>query len=166
MNEEKKPFFSDKAKLIPIAGAVLGILLLLFGGLFPAKEKGSAAKREDGYYDVRFYTEMLEEKIASLCTSIAGVREATVFLTLDCGTEYVYAQNEQQSGADNVRTDYLILNRENEEGAVLLMEVYPQIRGVAVVCTGGDSAALQQTIVSLLSASLGIPSNHIQVASS
>ena len=82
-------------------------------------------------------------------------------LTLENDREYVYAQNSTTEGST---LEYVILSRSNEEEAVLLTEICPRVRGVAVVCTGGDSSAVKQTIVSLLSASLGISSHRIHVA--
>lgn len=101
--------------------------------------------------------------------SISGVEEAEVLLTLDCSTEYVYAQNEQRNktdSAENISADYLILNQGDRSDAVLLMEIYPKIRGIAIVCTGGNEVVVQKTIIDLLSAALGISSNRIKVAGS
>ncbi|MBR4959927.1 MAG: hypothetical protein IKY52_03420 [Clostridia bacterium] len=96
-----------------------------------------------------------------MCTSVAGIREAEVLLTLENNREYVYAQDSTSAG-DTL--EYVILSGKEKEETVLLTEICPRVRGVAVVCTGGDTPAVRQTIVSLLSASLGISSNRIHVA--
>lgn len=158
----------DKSKLIPLIGGIAGILLIVFGGIIPSNTAKNSTS-EEGYYEVSFYTETLEKKIESLCMSISGITEAEVLLTLDCSTEYVYAQNEHRSGNggnESYSTDYLILNQGDEDSTVLLMEVYPKIRGIAVVCTGGNDGVVQQTVIDLLSAALGISTNRIKVAGS
>lgn len=148
---------ADKQKLGVIGLAVLGIILILFGSRSSISSDNSDPDIRK-YTDVGFYTGYLEERISELCRSIAGVQDAVVFLTLDCSSEYVYA-NEKVS-------DYLILSDKEGEQAVMLCEIYPQVRGVAVVCTGGDLPRIRETVTELLAASLGLPSNKIKVAGS
>lgn len=163
----KEKFKLEKSKIIPIVGSLLGIFLILFSGIVPSAQKENDSSQQ--YYETSFYTETLEKKIKTLCMSISGVEEAEVLLTLDCSTEYVYAQNEQRNktdSAENISADYLILNQGDRSDAVLLMEIYPKIRGIAIVCTGGNEVVVQKTIIDLLSAALGISSNRIKVAGS
>ena len=61
-------------------------------------------------------------------------------------------------------SDYIILKNNNEEEAVMLREIYPRVRGIAVVCTGGDLPRIRETVTDLLSAAIGIPASKIQVA--
>lgn len=144
---------------ITIPGVLLGIILLLWSNRIPQEKPASASE-----YTVQYYTEILEQRITDLCTSISGIQEATVLLTLESGSEYVYAQNTAASGQDTGAWDYVIIQQGEGEEAVMVTEIYPKVRGVAVVCTGGDSSAVRQTITELLSASLGISSNRIRVA--
>ena len=148
-----------KKKWLPAAGGILGILLLIGGNL--GFQKDSHA--EDAY-SVQYYTEVLEERIQNLCTSVQGVTNATVLLTLDCGSEFVYAQNTDTTSPSTGVWDYVIVSRGDSEEPIGVTEIYPKVRGVAVVCTGGNSAAIQQVITELLTASLGISSNRIKVA--
>ncbi len=159
------PKVSDRWKVllrkhwITLPGILLGVLLLVWSSILPQKNTVSEPE-----YAVQYYTEILEQRITALCTSISGVQEATVLLTLESGSEYVYAQNTTTSGSNTGAWDYVIIQQGEGEEAVMVTEIYPRVRGVAVVCTGGDSAAVQQTITELLSASLGISSNRIRVA--
>lgn len=141
-----------KSKILIPCAAALGLILIVFGG---AAGGGSKTKKEE-YTDVGYYTSYLEDRIEELCESVEGINGATVLLTLDSSTEYVY-------GTD-ANADFLIVKDSDGEHAIKLCEIYPRIRGVAVVCTGGDSAAVREKVVKLLSASLGIPSNKIEVA--
>lgn len=152
----QKWFSMFPRKIITILGVGIGILLLTIGAVNTGESETDKTE-----YTIRYYTEELEERIRELCTSINGVSEATVLLTLENGTEYVYAQNQESDGR---AWDYVIVSSNEGEEAVLVTEIFPQVRGVAVVCTGGNTALVQQTIVKLLSASLGVPSNRIHVA--
>ena len=141
----------DRKKLTVILMAAAGIALILLGNLGGKKEITE-------YTDVKFYTEYLEERVRKLCVSVEGIEEAAVFLTLDCSSEYVYSE----TGA----SDVLILTGSSGEEAVLLQEIYPRVRGVAVVCTGGDLPRIRETVTELLSAALDLPSHRIKVAGS
>ena len=151
---DKKVFEKLKKSLPAILFAAAGIALILIGGSI-----GKAKKKADGTYtDVGYYTAYLEKRIADLCGSVGGISDARVLLTLDSSTEYVYGTD---AGAD-----FIIVSDSDGEHAVKLCEIYPKIRGVAVVCTNGDLPQVKETVVKLLSASLGIPSSRIEVAGS
>ena len=151
--KKKKTIFRDGKKLLLISIAAGGVLLLLISGLFTGGEPET-----EEYTDVGFYTEYLEERICEIIESIDGVDEAVVFLTLDCSSEYVYR--------DDGASDFLILSGGDGEEAVRLCEIYPRVRGIAVVCTGGELARIKESVTELLSAALGLPYNKIKVAGS
>ena len=87
------------------------------------------------------YAEYLEARVRELCLSIDGVEAAEVFLTL----------NEETAVETGVFG-------EAKTAAV------PTVRGIAVVCAGGERAPVRETVTRLLSAALGIPSSRISVA--
>lgn len=146
-------FKFDKQKVGILLLALCGVLLIVFSGKIG---KTSADTETQEYTDVSFYTSYLEKRISELCKSVEGITEATVFLTLDCSSEYVYSEDSA--------SDFLILSGSDGEQAVMLYEIYPRVRGVAVVCTGGDLPRIRETVTDLLSAALDLPSNKIKVA--
>ena len=85
-------FFKGKGKaVLLVAGALLGILLLLFGG---SGEKASDAAPVDEYTDLAAleeYRAELEGEIAKLCDAVAGVGSVEVMVTLSHGGRVVYA---------------------------------------------------------------------------
>ena len=164
----KKPteLFRGRRGIVLVAAFALGIFLLTFDKLpFRAEKKISDS---EPYYRVSFYTENLEKRIKELCRSCDGVGDVHVLLTLDSGSEYVYAsdveQRQEDSGA-SVTREYLLVSTSDGDEPVKVTEIYPKIRGVAVVCSGGDRADVREKITSLLSAALGIPTNRIRVSS-
>lgn len=157
---EKASFFSFfRKKSVLLVGSMIGVLLLLIGTFISTSE---SEKKEA--FSVSFYTEELEKKIKELCESVSGVSDAHVLLTLDSSGEYVYAQNTEKNISGSYASDYLIITKNGEESGVLLEEIFPRIRGVAVVCQGGDSALIRKTLTELLSAALGIPGGNIRIA--
>ena len=145
----------------PVGAAIFGVLLILLPRILPGSETQSAERGES--VDPVYYSEMLEEKIQRLILRLEGIDEAAVLLTLDGTGEYVYAQN--TSVSEQGRTgDYLVIRENGNDKTVLVSEIYPRIRGVAVVCTGGDTVQVQKKITELLSAALGISSGRITVS--
>ncbi len=134
----------------------IGILLIVFSSHFSTSGNEGKSPDPPQYTDVSFYTSYLEERIRELCRSVEGIEEAIVFLTLDCSSEYVYSEDRA--------SDFLILSGSDGEQALMLYEIYPRVRGVAVVCTGGDLPRVRETVTELLSAALALPSNKIKVA--
>lgn len=140
-------------------GLILGLILLIVSNYLPTERKTDTEE-----YTIQYYTDILEQRITTLCNNIHGVQDATVLLTLECSSEYVYAQNSTENEKGSGAWDYVIIQQSSGEDPILVTEIYPKIRGVAVVCSGGDTAEIQSTIIELLSASLGISSHRIRVA--
>ncbi len=140
--------------------AAVGILLILIGGRagqHMAKNRDTA--ETDQYDRARSYTEELERRIAALCEQIDGVTKAHVLLSLDGSSEQVYAENTSGSSVD-----YVIIESKEGDSPVLVQQIYPKIRGVAVVCTRGDDSEIRRTVTELLAAALGLSTSRICVA--
>ena len=156
-------FKTIKNKWLVILLSAVGILLLLIGsGRFNSGGKSDANVKidESGGADISAYTQYLEQRITDICGRVHGVSEVSVLLTLDGGSEYVYAENK---GGSNV--DYLIINDgTGGEKTVLLREIFSRVRGIAVVCNGGSDITVKRTLSELLSCAFGIPQNKISVA--
>ena len=143
--------------LWPLLLGIIGVLFLVVGGDWISNEKMTANKTDEEYLSVRFYTKELEERIESLCREIHGIGEVHVLLTLEGGSEYVYAENVAVLSADRYFTS-------DGEAPLMVQEIYPKIRGIAVVCSHGDDSAVRLMITELLGAAFGIPSSRIYVA--
>ena len=118
-------------------GWILALLALM--GILLFLLGGLLGKENTGNGD---YAGYLEDRVRELCLSIDGVREAEIFLTLCEDPDTAV-----RTGAFGGETT----------------AAYPAVRGIAVVCTGGDSPVLRETVTRLISAALGIPTNRIRV---
>lgn len=168
-NKEKKSSLGIlHGKRGVIIGIAAGIVLIAVGTFWNGSTPKKTAEASAAAVSVSAYTETLEKRISSLVESIGGVSQVSVLLTMDGGSEYVYAQNGSDgysNGAlSSTAREYLIVQRDGEEDPVLIQEIYPKIRGVAVVCAGGEDIQLQIKITELLSTALGISSSRISVA--
>ncbi|MBQ4066826.1 MAG: hypothetical protein IJD22_04175, partial [Clostridia bacterium] len=98
-----------------------------------------------------------------LLAEASGVGEARVIVTLDSSAESIMAQNSSATES-SVSVDYVIVSKGSDEEAVPLCEIYPRVRGVAVVCTGGSNAEVKERVTMLIASALGISTNKIAVS--
>lgn len=117
------------------------------------------------------YCDYLENKITEVVESINGAGKATVMITLSETTEYIYATNEKEvkKGTDksndyNNQNDYVIIDKDNNDSGLLLKTIEPKVRGVAVVCEGGDNLKVQEQIYSAVGAVLNISTSSISIS--
>jgi len=85
------------------------------------------------------YADRLEARLASMVDDLCGVSGSCVLLTTESLGESVYTMQN------------------------LVDTKTPEIRGVAVICKGGDSPSLQKKITDLIAAVTGAPANRISV---
>ena len=174
MEEEKKGkgLFEGKRLCLTLVCGAIGILLIILGssGFFDSKDE--VKTETEGKDTVFSYTEFLEKKVAGMVSRFCG-GEVSVLITLDCSSESVYAGNISesqgylQSGEKTSSVserEYLILNRENSEEGLFLKEIYPKIRGIAVVCPGGENSGTQLEVIKLLSVAFGISASRVCVS--
>jgi len=151
--------WKNKKYRIVILG-IVGLALLILPGLLSNREKRSDTS---AVTDIEYYSDKIEEKLEELLAFANGVGNVRVVVTLDCSDETVYAQNTDVKG-DGYSGEYVIIASDGEEGGVRVKEIYPKIRGVAVVCDGGDNIAVKKRVTELVSGALGISSGKIVVS--
>lgn len=158
---------NDKKLLIVFILAIVGVILLIISE-FVNKEKDITESVPSDSYE---YTQMIEQKLVNLISSIDGAGTADVMVTLETGEENVYARQiksdeEKNESKDSAQYEYeyiVIKSGASQEGGMLLKVVQPDIRGVAIVCEGGDNAAVRENIINTVSAVLDINTNKISV---
>lgn len=143
-----------KTEALIIIGVLSALILLLASGC----EKQTESKIKT---DTKIYEEQIEKRLYEIISGMDGVGNVKIMVTAECGTEYVYAKNEE-SGENNSKSDYFT---NGDKDTVLIKEVEPKIRGVAIVCDGGGNADIQFKIIKLVSGVLKISTNRIFVSS-
>lgn len=155
---------SNKKTFICFVAGLLGILLIFASEAFPNAQK----KNKDGEKTYVSYSNETEEKLADIISEVEGAGKTKVFLTIEESEEYVYAQNISSDKKDNAQQnedkEYVIVDGNGGKSGLLVKTVNPKIRGVAIVCEGGDDPAVQQRIYSCVSASLGISTARISIS--
>ncbi len=88
-------------------------------------------------------------------------------ITLRSTSESIYAkntENSQSTGSSSQNSEYVIYDGGNGDSPILLQENFPDIEGVAIVCSGGDNIAVREKIIQCVSALFNISSNRISVS--
>lgn len=94
---------------------------------------------DDGQVDTEAFSDRLKSSLLNVVTHIDGVGQAEIFLTLDNGGENVYLTN------SDTKTK----------------SIEPTVRGVVIVCDGGDDPVVVSRVLSAVTRSLSISSDKV-----
>ena len=154
-------FKNQKSFIIIIVLIIIGILLLLI-------PTNSTNKRLQTNDETRLidYSNMIEDKIAEMCSYVNGVSNVKVTVYFDSGFETIYAYNEESKSSSsgiNSEKKYVTLGSGSDESMVCVLEKMPTICGVAIVCRGGGNSLISSEIINLISSAFGVSKNKIYV---
>ena len=160
-------------KIVIIAGLV-GMALILLSEFWPGqKASGTSAKTT-----AEEFLTKTEAKLSEVVGSIQGAGKCQIMVTLENGVEYVYAtqqkvNTDRQEGTDgsstklNQRDDteenIVIVETENGRQGLLVTELQPTVKGVVIVCEGGDQPLVQQRVTEAVTIALNISSKRVCV---
>ncbi len=158
------------ARLIPVIVMALCAAAALVASTFTGEEEKTALseKTSQGYSTSDEYVADIENRLCDLISDIEGAGAVKVMITLESGEEQVFARD-SDSSLDNEadgdksikeKSEYVIVDGQ----AVRVKTVEPEIRGVAVVCEGGNEFSVKQSIVQAVTAVLGISAARVSVA--
>ncbi|MGN0498089.1 MAG: hypothetical protein ACI4F6_03345 [Acutalibacteraceae bacterium] len=184
MNDDKKTEIKsklselikdDKIKKLVIALCIGGIALI-FLSTFLGGKTSAGDNSSDSTLDTQSFTNLSEYKTAiendlsKIISKIEGVGSTEVFLTLDNSSENVYAVNQKQSskssssdgGDESLDTEYFSLRKsDGSETGMLLKVIEPDVRGVLVVCNGGDNSMIKERVLEAVTKALNISSARV-----
>ncbi len=184
---ENGHFFDKKdmlLKMIVFAG-IAGIALIFLSSVFHFDENSGNKSNESNVInepnteDISEYRDELCEELGNMLASIEGVGRTKIMLTLDSTVKNIYAtDNDYQQketsakGSSNENADkqsnekktcIVIRQKDGSEKALTIGKTMPSVKGVLVVCDGGDDGEVQKRVVSAVSAALNISDSHICV---
>lgn len=144
-----------RVKLLVLMG-LAGLALLAVSAWLPTESTAPPAVQGESTAD---YAAQLEQRLTALISRVEGAGKAVVMVTLESGSESVYATDTDSDGSST----HVLLGSGRADGLVETVQT-PRILGVAVVCEGGGSAAVQGRVTALLEALTGLGASHITVA--
>ena len=155
---------------------VAGILLIFVSSLFPnSKDKVKQTEQTASIYSAEEYRVALEEELKGIVKDITGDGKARVVVTLDSGIRYSYADATETdissaSNSDSLpesqsksRSYVTVRTSDGSEKALLITEYMPDIRGVAIVCRGGENEQTAERIKGAVTAALDITSKRVYI---
>lgn len=162
-----------KPKTLVVLG-VVGIMLIFLSSFLPSGEKKEGSKGQT--FDAESYRLELQKEIAEIVESITGDNDSTVVITLESGVRYTYADvNEEdnsssagekleESSSSSTKSYITVKTADGGEQPLLVAEIMPKVRGVAVVCAGGDDGETAEKITKAVSAALDITAKRVYIA--
>lgn len=155
---------TDKKLFIIVLAGIVGVVLLVLSELLPEENKDEPEPEKLSVAsDTHNYEAELENRLTELIESINGAGKTKVMLTVDCGDENVYATENKTDNGKN-ETEYVLVETDGNNSGMLLKVWMPEIRGVAIVCQGADSAKVREEITGVVTAVLGISTNRVNIA--
>ena len=148
---------------------IAGCLLLLIPKIAVKTEEKAVPSAES-------FARQTEEKLVSLIGDIDGAGRCRVMVTLENGVEYVYATEQRNNSdrtenssqgdtslteRDDSESSVIVVETENGREGLLVTELQPTIRGVVVVCEGGDNEAVRSRIEQAVTVALSISSKRV-----
>lgn len=179
----KIPFFKKESmlKMIVLAG-LAGIVLIFCSSMFrkdTAKEDTFAEVSQSETDTVSQYRQDLCDELGNMLASIEGVGKTKIMLTLDGTVRNIYAtdndiqqretsqKNSSNENADKQSTEkqscIVIRQNDGSEKALTVGQLMPKIKGVLVVCEGGNDPEICTRVSEAVSAALDVTSSHICV---
>lgn len=166
-----------------LAIGLIGMALIFLSGFFKNGEKAvsaNAVPQPVAESSVDGYTEQVQASLKDIVSSIDGVGSCKILVTLEKSAQYVYATEEKKSkqttqdqaanatvkNEDSSETKYIIVkDKDGSQKALAVTEVQPTVKGVVVVCEGGNQPGVQQNIINAVTTALNISSARVCVVS-
>lgn len=175
IKEIKEKLLKLKNGKLPVILGIAGMVLIGLSSFFGTGNK-KTAKADTKPVFTDEYVSSIEKKVKTLVEKISGDENAAVVVTLETGVRYIYAgetekntEEKTDSGSKNtaaeVKKNYITVKTEDGgEKPLVEAEYLPEIRGVAVVCKGGNDKEIAEKIKNALMSALNITSKRIYIA--
>lgn len=164
----------DKGRRLLLIAGVIGIALLALSELLPDRTETVTS----GSVTADEFVRQTEERLTALVSSIEGAGHCRVLVTLENGVEYVYA-TEQKTNSDRQEdtddTATRLTQRDDSESSVIVVdtgdgregllvtEIQPTVRGVVIVCEGGDREEVRSRIIEAVTVAMDLSSKRVCV---
>lgn len=171
---------NDKYKKIIIISGFIGIALIFLSGFLKEQPSKPKEVNEEDIITTQQYAKQLEDNLTSIISRISGAGETKVLVTVENSTETVYAtsgkknteacedrvngETTKKKESDDSETQYItVKDSDGTEKALAITEIQPTVKGVVVVCSGGDNSLVQQRIINAVTTALNITSKRVCV---
>lgn len=173
---------NDRIMSIIVLLGLAGIaLIFISSSLDPGKNEDTVSPQEISGSDsaAEDYKNELTEELGNMIASIDGAGKTKVMITLKGTVRDIYAADTDINGretskktdnnenADKQNTEKkkytIIRGKDGSEKALTIGQLVPEIKGVLVICEGGENEDVRETIINAVAAALDITKTHIYV---
>lgn len=172
-SEKLKEIVQKAGPLRILAVVISGVLLLVlsYGNMFRTEESPQAVEKETASgqssdYEMKTYREQMETRVKEILEQAEGVGTANVMITLKASKEKVTLKDNSVDADKSEEESVLVEDANKNTMPYVVQETEPEIEGILVVCSGGDSSAVQREIIAGISALFPIESHKIKVMKS
>ena len=166
---------SGKAVKWVVAAGLCGMLLIFLSEIWPS----SAAPAASDTVSSDVFVQQLEQRLTDLVSNIDGAGQSRVMVTLENGVQYVYATEQKAnsnrvedsgdtssrvSQQDDTEESVIVVDAKDGRNGLLVTELEPVVKGVVVVCEGGDREDVRQRIADTVTTALNITSKRVYVS--
>ena len=174
MNEKIKKII-ENPKYLVIVG-VCGIALIFISSIFTGKSEETNKSHVSSSYTLEQYQKQLQSNVENIVTGITGDDSPMVVITLESGIRYSYASADEtdsssstgsssdQSSESKKQSYITVKTADGGEQALIVTEIMPQIRGVAIICKGGNAEQTAEKIKNAVTAALNITSKRVYIS--
>ncbi len=128
-------------RIIFIAGITLIVIIFLLSFFNGKNKSDSLAEKENILFEIDEYESKLEKKLTEIIEKIEGTSDIHVMITLEKTEESIYG------------------GKTSDISAI----VTPIIRGVVVVCKGGENAVVREKVSEAVCKALGVSAARVCV---
>lgn len=165
-----KKIKQNKKSLSLLCMGVVALALLIMGELPAFFEEEAVSVTDTSQYSAR-YIEATQKELQKMLEKIDGAGQVRVMLTLESCYENIYAKaydNEKKisesSTDESIAEEYVIVKNGSSNEECLIVKVYePVVKGVAVVCEGGDDMQVKKAITETVCALFDVSSAKVSV---
>ena len=144
-----------------VAVGLVGIALI---GLTRILPRSAAAPEAE--VTAEAVAQALEERLTGMLSATAGVGNCRVMVTMESGARYQYAADttlSQSGDATSSAESLLWVETDSGPAGLLLTEICPTVRGVAVVCDGGGDSAVVSRVTDTVATVCSISTRRVCV---
>ncbi len=172
-SKAKKWLHSGGARKLLVIAGLLGVALLALSELLPERAESTADA-----LTAEAFAQQAEERLKEIVSSIAGAGECEVLVTLENGVEYVYATEKRSNSdrqedtddsasrltqRDDSESTVIVVDTGDGRNGLLVTELQPTIRGVVIVCEGGDREEVRQRIIEAVTVAMDLSEKRVCV---
>ena len=144
-----------------------GIILIFLSEVFSEENNAESIEDENAFYVFSEDVSMLESRLENAVLKIKGAGKTDITITFDSSKEFIYAKNSSENIGDSeseIETEIVVIDGKNGEEPLFIKSKEAKVRGVLVVCEGGENPLVREKIIEAVCALLDIPSNKVSVA--